>query len=150
MDDLVNFEEITVKEVAEANEQFFDSKGKEMGNKFWETMMNHMTNERLPDRQFGLITESLSLKIKRKSQMSKEEIRLMEEINKGKINLLRLEKQLEQISIGDEISDEEITVKPTVTIDITEVSDECVTEDGHAIKIIYAKEDKMKGYYLKF
>jgi hypothetical protein len=150
MDDLVNFEEITVKEVAEANEKFFDSKGKEMGNKFWETMMNHMTNERLPDRQFGLITESLSLKIKRKSQMSKEEIRLMEEINKGKINLLRLEKQLEQISIGDEISDEEITVKPTVTIDITEVSDECVTEDGHAIKIIYAKEDKMKGYYLKF
>jgi hypothetical protein len=146
MDDLVNFQETTVKEILTSDERFFNSKGQELEREFWMTMMNYMTDERLPERQFCLATTSLTQKIERKTQMSQEELRITAEINKSKFNIERLQKELEQISITEEISDEANTVNQEV-IEINEVSDECVTVDGQPIKVIYVKR---KGFYLKF
>jgi hypothetical protein len=52
MDDLVNFQEMNLSNLLNLEENFFTSKGSKIEKQFWATMMNNMTDERNPERQF--------------------------------------------------------------------------------------------------
>ena len=119
-------------------ESFYDSKGNIVEKRFWATMMNNMTNERLPERQFCLASKSLITKMERQNQMTEEEIRITKEVAETENKLSKLKKELEKISISEEKSDEEYAVTQE-TEGPNMISDECTTKEGVPINIVYSK-----------
>ena len=138
MDDLVNFEEMNVADLLNLEENFYNSKGTKLEKLFWSTMMNNMTDERNPERQFCLVTDSLALKIRRQNQMSEEEIRLVKEIAETENKLSKLREAKEKISISEEHTDEDIAVTSEFEGNNL-VSEECQTREGLPINVVYNK-----------
>ena len=137
MDDLVSFEESNLADVINNGDIMYNSMGQKIDKEIWLTMMHFATNERQPERQFCLVTNSLAKKINRRKFMTDEEYRLTEEISESEARTQQLKLDLEKISSEEKETnkeDEENTVQNTGG----EVSQEIISE-GLKMKIVYSK-----------